>query len=199
LASLAQPKSAQELLLTLEQHGPKILGIVLVIALGIQAGVIVTGGTRTTAGTAAPAAHTHGSARALDMAVISNWHPFGAPKAQGSGSDAPETSAQLVLAGVLAVDDPQRGMAILGPNSATAKLYAAGADVPGGVRLHAVYKDRVLLDRNGALEALYLPRLSGATSAAMPAVASGWRTSRATTAACSMAWCGCSQCSTPAS
>jgi general secretion pathway protein C len=38
--------------------------------------------------------------------------------------------------------------------------------IPGGARLHAVYHDRVLLERNGALETLSLPRtpLSGTTS-----------------------------------
>ncbi|MGA3159423.1 MAG: PDZ domain-containing protein, partial [Steroidobacteraceae bacterium] len=43
-----------------------------------------------------------------------------------------------------------------------------GADVPGGVRLHAVYQDRVLLDRGGALEALYLPHLSGGAAPNLP-------------------------------
>jgi general secretion pathway protein C len=33
-----------------------------------------------------------------------------------------------------------------------------GARVPGNARVHAVYIDRVLLDRNGAIEALMLPR-----------------------------------------
>jgi hypothetical protein len=69
----------------------------------------------------------------------------------------------------MAVDDPERGMAILGPNAASAKLYASGADIPaGGVRLHAVYRDHVLLERNGVLETLYLPRLSGGPAPAVP-------------------------------
>jgi hypothetical protein len=37
-------------------------------------------------------------------------------------------------------------------------LYAVGAAMPGGVHLHAVYADRVLLERNGGLETLMLPR-----------------------------------------
>jgi hypothetical protein len=34
--------------------------------------------------------------------------------------------------------------------------------IPGGARLHAVYGDRVLLERNGGLETLLLPRTAGA-------------------------------------
>ena len=169
MTSLAQPKSAQDLLTQLSEHGPMLACIVLVLALGIQGGLIVTGsGSHAKAGAASPAAHPRSGARSLDVAAIVNRHLFG-QAAQANGSDAPETSAPLVLAGVLAVDDPERGMAILGPSAAAAKLYPAGADVPGGVRLHAVYTDRVLLDRNGALEVLYLPRISGSSGAPAPA------------------------------
>src|SRR5262249_11027886 len=38
------------------------------------------------------------------------------------------------------------------------KLYVSGETVPGGARLHAVYSDHVLLERNGTLESLFLPR-----------------------------------------
>jgi general secretion pathway protein C len=44
-----------------------------------------------------------------------------------------------------------------------------GGALPGGVRLHEVYPDRVLLDRNGAIESLLLPRkLLGVAPAAAP-------------------------------
>jgi general secretion pathway protein C len=162
LTRLAEPKNAQDLLSQALEHGPAIACVVLVLALGVQGGLIVTGsGTHAQAGSSGPAAHSHGGTRPLNLATIVNRHLFSQVNAKGNGADAPQTSAALVLAGVLAVDDPERGMAILGPTAATAKLYPAGADVPGGVRLHAVYQDRVLLDRNGTLEALYLPRLSG--------------------------------------
>jgi len=41
---------------------------------------------------------------------------------------------------------------------ATAKVYAVGKTITGGTKLHAVYADRVILDRGGKLEALLLPR-----------------------------------------
>lgn len=168
MTSLAQPQPAQDLLAQLSEHGPALASIVLVLALGVQGGLILTGsGTHAQAAGPATAAHTGGGERPLDLATIVNRHLFGQAN-QGNGADAPTTSAQLVLAGVLALDDPERGMAILGPTATTAKLYPAGADVPGGVRLHAVYQDRVLLDRGGALEALYLPRLSSGAAGAAP-------------------------------
>ena len=165
MTRLADPKTQQDLLAQALEQGPAVLSVVLVLALGVQGGLIVTGsGTHTQPPGSGPVTRAHASAQPLNVATIINRHLFSQAVVPGNGANAPEPSAPLVLAGVLAVDDPERGMAILGPTAATAKLYPAGADVPGGVRLHAVYQDRVLLDRSGALETLYLPRLStGAT------------------------------------
>ena len=44
------------------------------------------------------------------------------------------------------------------PNAGTAKLYTVGSAIPGGVSLYSVYSDRVLLDRGGVIESLFLPR-----------------------------------------
>jgi general secretion pathway protein C len=63
-----------------------------------------------------------------------------------------------VLAGTLAVRDPQAGLAIVGETAQSGHVYAVGASLPGGVRLHEVYSDRVVLDRGGVLETLPLPR-----------------------------------------
>ncbi len=71
-----------------------------------------------------------------------------------------------MLTGVLAVPDPKRGLAIIGPSSAAARLYTVGGAVPGGVRLHSVYPDHVLLDRGGAIESLQLPKKAALAMAA---------------------------------
>jgi general secretion pathway protein C len=63
-----------------------------------------------------------------------------------------------VLVGTLAAADPEKGLAILGESAQAARVYAVGASLPGGVRLHSVYADRVVIDRGGALETLPLPR-----------------------------------------
>jgi general secretion pathway protein C len=75
-----------------------------------------------------------------------------------------------VLTGIIAGNDPQNGLAILGQTAQTAKVFAVGDTVPGGAKLHAVYTDRVVIDRNGQLESLALPR-QVAGSAAPPTTA----------------------------
>ncbi len=93
----------------------------------------------------------------LELATIVNAHLFGLAAVQ-SGASAPPTTIPQVLAGVIADADPARGQAIIGATAATAKLFAVGANIGGGARLHAVYGDRVLLEHNGRLETLALPR-----------------------------------------
>lgn len=154
----------------LAQHGPRMATSALLACLAIEAGIIVTrnlGQTALMASDAAPAV-TAQPRRGVDLRSIVDAHLFG--QAAVSSTDAPPTSIPLVLAGVLALQDPNQGMAIMGPTAAQAKLYAVGSAVPGGARLHAVYRDRVLLDRGGALEALMLPRKS-AVSGPPPAAA----------------------------
>jgi general secretion pathway protein C len=78
------------------------------------------------------------------------------PNAQDP-AHAPQTTADLSLAGTLATGDPKRGFAII-RESGRATLYKVGDDVADG-SLHSVYRDRVLLRRHGRLESLTLPRL----------------------------------------
>src|SRR5215472_8197747 len=109
---------------------------------------------------------------ALDVAALANAHLFGtAPVVQQDGADAPQTSMPLVLTGIIAGNDPQNGLAILGQSAQTAKVQAVGDSVPGGARLHSVYADRVIIDRNGQLESLVLPRQLGGAAPA-PSAAS---------------------------
>ena len=86
----------------------------------------------------------------------------------GDGANAPPSSMPLVLAGVLATEDPKEGMAIIGESAAAAKVVSVGQQVPGGAQLHSVYNDRAIIDRNGALEAVLLPRRSAGTVGAPP-------------------------------
>jgi general secretion pathway protein C len=145
-------------------HGPRIATWVLAFALAVQAAVIVTNVT----GSSRPpkvvtaSLSAAGRSQSVDVAAIANAHLFGEPPiaaAQGQdGTNAPQSSLPLVLVGIIAADDPQNGLAILGENAAAAKVYAVGDNVPGGAKLHSVLSDRVLIDRNGQLESLMLPR-----------------------------------------
>ncbi len=67
-----------------------------------------------------------------------------------------------MLTGIIAADNPENGLAIIGENATSAKVVAVGQTLPGGAKLHSVLEDRVILDRNGTLESLMLPRQGGA-------------------------------------
>src|SRR5947207_2378320 len=59
-----------------------------------------------------------------------------------------------------------------GPRIATWVLaIAVGDSVPGGAKLHSVYSDRVLIDRDGRLESLTLPRQPNPGTAPPPSAA----------------------------
>jgi len=99
----------------------------------------------------------------LDIGGLVNAHLFGnaAVQASGDAANAPPSSMPLVLAGVLASDDPKEGMAIIGESAQAAKVVAVGQQVPGGAQLHSVYADRAIIDRGGTLESVFLPRQTG--------------------------------------
>jgi len=171
-ASWLEGLPAQErwraLLLT---EGPRIATWVLALALGVQAALMVTD----LAGGGAKPASVHtaaAAARPLDVKLIVDAHLFGtAPVAKQDDGNAPPTSMPLVLTGIIAGNDPQNGLAILGPTAQSAKVYAVGDTIAGGPKLHSVYSDRVVIDRNGQLESLALPHQSMPGNAPPPSAA----------------------------
>jgi general secretion pathway protein C len=147
------------------------LGLQLAWALAVQVGVLDPNVESDAPISALPAA-----APLPQVAQIMAAGLFGTREAATAGDplEAPPTSLNLVLAGVLAARTPTEGKAIIGETTATAKLYGVGASLPVGARLHSVYPHRVILDRNGALESLRLPAQSTAvlgipTTASAPA------------------------------
>ena len=165
---MAELKSAAGLRVALAENGPRLATAALAALLAVQAGFLVTSQNRGAApgpavgseSGAQPSPWVSGAAKphALQVSDIVAAHLFGEAARDAGDANAPQTAVQLVLTGVLAVPDPQRGLAIIGPNAAAARLYLVGAAVPGGVTLHAVYPDHVLLDRGGAIESLQLPK-----------------------------------------
>lgn len=96
----------------------------------------------------------------VDVQSVVSAHLFGIATADPSAQDpanAPASTANLVLAGTIATQDPKRGVAIVS-DGGPSKVYSVGDNI-GGASLHSVYLDRVLLDRGGTLETLRLPRL----------------------------------------
>ncbi|HME38231.1 MAG TPA: type II secretion system protein GspC [Steroidobacteraceae bacterium] len=98
----------------------------------------------------------------LDIQGVVSAHLFGVATVDPATQDpdhAPQSTANLVLAGTIATQDPKRGVAIIS-DGGPSKVYSVGEHI-GGASLHSVYLDHVILDRGGQLETLLLPRLLG--------------------------------------
>ena len=168
---LPPPDRWRELLLA---HGPRVATWVLALALGVQAALIVTDltGGKPLPGADAPPPPPARAIQHVNAATIANSHIMGnaaaQAKPQGDAANAQPTTIPLVLTGVIAADKPENGLAILGENANNTKLIAVGQQVPGGAKLHSVYVDKVILDRNGTLESLNLPRQAGPGLGATP-------------------------------
>jgi general secretion pathway protein C len=111
----------------------------------------------------------------VNVQKIADAHLFGLATASNDLTDAanaPQTQMPLVLAGVMANSEPTAGFAFIGESAAMAKFRRVGESLPGGVKLHSVYIDRVMLDRGGRLESLLLPRYKGSTALPAPVAAS---------------------------
>lgn len=166
--------SAPELAATANRVLPRWVALALAVAIGWKlAGLLwllVPGGTGgepiappPAASAAGPGAAADSADVAPDVASIVSAHLFGvasaeAPPAETDPIDAPETRLSLKLKGTLAARDPKAGIAIIADAAGDEKVYAVEDSIPGGVKLHAVHVDRVILNRSGALEALKLPR-----------------------------------------
>jgi general secretion pathway protein C len=160
---MGELKSGQPLTRLLAERGAQLAVIVLLLLLALDSALIVTHAFDQPAAIPpansgpAPAVNRPAVNPTLQLAMIVNAHLFGAAGVTASNGEAPQTTMPLILAGVIADKDPAKGQAIIGENAVAAKLYAVGGAIPGGAHLHAVYSDRVLIERNGVLEALKFP------------------------------------------
>lgn len=84
--------------------------------------------------------------------------PPEATETAGGIGDAPDTRLNLTLLGILASQDGPTSRALIGRPDGEEKPYAVGGQVSSGVTIHAIYPDRVILARNGALETLRLDK-----------------------------------------
>lgn len=143
---------------------PQVLSVLLVVAIAwqlVQLTWMLLDRSSTAAPivTAAPPAPASAARKGPDIQAIADAHLFGTAQVENQvdASNAPQTQMNLVLSAVFATDDPEKGLAIIGESAAASNVYAVGDAVRPGTRLHAVYPDRVILDRGGKLEALALP------------------------------------------
>ena len=87
-----------------------------------------------------------------------------------AATDAPSTSLRVTLLGCFVQADSPRSSAIIQLDGRPAQRYLVGQTLSSGVSLHAVYRDRVELKRNGRLETLAFSKPQGtpASSARNP-------------------------------
>jgi len=125
------------------------------------------------------------TAASVPTRSIAQWHLFGNSPVQASAAG---TTTSLVLRGTLAEADPKAGLAVIADAGNGERSWRVGEDVAAGVRLVAVYADRVVVARaGGAEETLKLLRDTNLAPADIvrptPASATGGATSAARGAA----------------
>ena len=157
----------------LQSSGPRLISLILAALIAIElariAIALLSGNPVRSPQPVPSLSPARAQPRALDVQSIVSAHLFGIAVADLAGQDpanAPQSTANLTLAGTIASQDPKRGVAIIS-DGGPAKVYAVGDNV-GGASLHSVYLDRVILDRGGTLETLLLPRNLSASVQAPP-------------------------------
>jgi general secretion pathway protein C len=149
----------------LESKGPNFVSLLLAALIAVEvariAVALVSGPVKSPRPVIAASMQARPSARTgVNAQAVAAAHLFGQAVADPTTQDpnnAPLSSANLVLAGTIATQDPKRGIAIIN-DGGPSKVYAVGENV-NGATLYSVYLDHVILDRGGTLETLLLPRL----------------------------------------
>jgi general secretion pathway protein C len=163
-----------EWLSRLQGNGPNLaalaLAALIVVELARIAVSLLGGHAKSPQPVPSPAVQPH-PRPGVDVQRVVSAHLFGVATVDPTAQDpanAPLSSANLVLAGTIATQDPKHGIALINDAGGPTKVFAVGDNV-NGAKLHSVYLDHVILDRAGTLETLLLPRLL-AGSAPQPAV-----------------------------
>lgn len=106
---------------------------------------------------AAPAASGGHDQTGAMIAEIPNEHLFG----QGMTrlGEAPVTNLQLRVTGIVKMEnDSHASKAYISFASGPSKIYQAGDSLPYGVKVYAITEDAVILENDGRIEKLPLPR-----------------------------------------
>ena len=105
------------------------------------------------------------SGTTADVQAIADNHMFG--EADAEAAPAPVAAVDdnlsdtqltnLVLKGTIASTIPEFSVAIIADRNAEQKVYVIGDTVTSGATLHAVYRERVVLNESGSLTNLRIP------------------------------------------
>ncbi len=151
-----------EWLSRLQANGPKLVSLVfaaLILLQLVQIGYSLIAKPLKSPQPALAAPRARPQHADFDVNTVTSADLMGhVPTPDRDPATAPASTANLILAGTIATQDPKHGVAIIAERGSPSKVYAVGERVAGGATLHSVYLDRVILDRAGALETLQLPR-----------------------------------------
>lgn len=149
----------------IEAKLPKIVNILLVVLIALALAKLVMGffdsgideealvAPATTSKNVKPPARPDYDRKIAQLSIFGK----AAPTITKNVEDAPDTTLNLKLLGVLA-GDKDFGYAIVSSGANKTKHYALGDDISSGTTLHAVYADRIILDRGTKMETLRLPK-----------------------------------------
>src|SRR5690606_11617890 len=128
-----------------------------------------------------PPSAGEGSAGAANFSALADSDLFGkAPEAPEAAPvpveaevDAPDTTLSIRLTGVAADEAGRLSIAIVASGRNDERKYRIGQEIENasGATLHAVYADRVILNRGGRLETLRLPKEPSAAATAASRIA----------------------------
>jgi general secretion pathway protein C len=93
----------------------------------------------------------------IHATTIPDQHLFG----QSLTSDVPVTSLQFRVTGIVKVDNEHGrsvSKAYISETGQPSKIYQVGDSLPYGVKVYAINSDAVILQNDGAIEKLPLPR-----------------------------------------
>lgn len=98
-----------------------------------------------------------------DYSGLSSLHLFGESRApvepqETSFEEAPKTNLQLYLRGVFLAEGSGRSIAIIADHSGQERAYRVGDELTGDATIKQIQPYRVLLERNGRIEALEFPK-----------------------------------------
>lgn len=96
------------------------------------------------------------SAATREEPVLERLEPLFGATVRNQGS-APVTSLDLTLHGSFVAADPAKSSVILQRGSEPSKRFLVGGRIDDATRVHAVYRDRIELERNGRIEQLTFP------------------------------------------
>ncbi len=149
---------------------PAWVSLAIVILIGWQLAKIIwmfIPGTEAGRHVDVPAIEAHAlqSKQSGDVESIAAVHMFGQSDAAATNAVPLETEAlpdtnigSLVLKATYTAQLPELSVAIIADGRNDEKVYAIGAPVASGATLHAVHLDRVVLNEQGELTNLSLPR-----------------------------------------